>query len=118
MAAGPDTYLSDLLHETGATNTLPARGARYPEISRDELFAADLDVVLLPDEPFRFTERHVRTLDEAARAAGLGLTARVIPGHLATWFGARTRLALPRLAARLAEIRSELTRGRRGRRKR
>lgn len=118
MAAGPDTYLSDLLHEAGAKNALPARRARYPEISRDDLFAADLDVVLLPDEPFRFTERHVRTLDEAARAAGLGLTARVIPGHLATWFGARTRLALPRLSARLAEIRSELTRGRRARRKR
>ena len=92
MAAGRDTFLSDLLETAGARNVLEDGGARYPRLTLDEIAALDMDVerglVLLPSEPYPFAERHVDELTRRTRIA----RSRFLrcDGELLTWHGART----------------------------
>ena len=89
MWCGGDTYVSDLVATAGGSNVL-AREARYPRLSLDEVVALDPAVILLPDEPYVFTEA-----DSAAVRERFG--GRVIgpfPGHLFTWHGTRTAKGL------------------------
>jgi len=83
MWCGGDTYVSDLVEQSGGRNVLRDQ-KRYPAIDIAEI---DADVVFLPDEPYAFT------IEDAE-----GITkSRVIgpfPGHLFTWHGSRTILGL------------------------
>lgn len=90
MAAGDDTYLSALMGELGGRNVL---AGRYPELTLDELVAADPDTVLLPSEPYPFAERHLEHLEP------LRDRCRFVDGELLTWHGTRMALALESFAA-------------------
>lgn len=100
MAVGTDTFAADLLGRVGF-RVVPER-PRYPSVDLAEI--ADVDVVLLPDEPYAFSD--------ADRDAFLGWPARVrlIDGTALTWWGPRTPSALASLARLAAHLR------RRGRR--
>lgn len=81
MALGAGTYGHDLLERCGVINVLGHRD-RYPALSRDEARALRPDLVLLPDEPYRFSERHVPLFAAIAPA-------RVVPGEWLWWYGPR-----------------------------
>src|SRR5690606_13851900 len=55
MAMGGDSYGSDVLLQAGGQNVFADR-ARYPEVSKEEIAVAHPDRILLPDEPYHFTE--------------------------------------------------------------
>lgn len=96
MSAGPDTYVGDLVRQAGMT---PIGPDRYPTLSEDDLDALDPQVLLLPDEPYKFTARHQAELQKRfPRARVLKLDGR----HL-TWYLSRTVQALAVLDALLAE---------------
>ena len=59
MTVGPDTYIHDLLAVCGGANVFADRAERYPTITLDELAARRPEVILLPDEPFRFRRAHL-----------------------------------------------------------
>jgi ABC-type Fe3+-hydroxamate transport system substrate-binding protein len=59
MTIGPDTYIHDVLRVCGATNVFGDRPERYPTVTLDEVAARAPDVIVLPDEPFRFRRAHV-----------------------------------------------------------
>jgi signal transduction histidine kinase len=85
MTFNRETYIHDLLRVCGGNNVfaererryplgadlgedvpypaddsrIPGRDTRYPRISFEELEAAQPEVILLPDEPFVFGEKHV-----------------------------------------------------------
>ena len=90
MTVARDTYLSRMLARVG-WQTLPdstggyAGAARYPVVSGDEPWLAQVDTVLLSSEPFAFRDRHV------AAAASLCPRARVrrVDGELLGWYGSR-----------------------------
>jgi ABC-type Fe3+-hydroxamate transport system substrate-binding protein len=66
-----------------------ARDTRYPRVSLEEVGARQPEVVLLPDEPYRFGERdaaELRTLP-ALRDARIHL----VDGTLVSWYGVRTK---------------------------
>lgn len=74
----------------------PARDTRYPRVGLEEVRAAAPDVILLPSEPFSFTEDHRQQL-----IAWLGDTPAVqqdriyfLDGSLITWHGTRIARAL------------------------
>jgi ABC-type Fe3+-hydroxamate transport system substrate-binding protein len=75
------------------------RDTRYPRVSWDEVEAAQPDMVLLPSEPFAFTEAHIplfARLDiPAAKHNGIIL----VDGSLLTWHGTRLAYALDTLPA-------------------
>jgi ABC-type Fe3+-hydroxamate transport system substrate-binding protein len=75
------------------------RDTRYPRLTPEEVVAANPDVVLIPDEPFAFSEDdeiRLRSLLADTSAARAGRIYR-IDGSLLTWHGTR-------LARALAEI--------------
>ena len=59
MTINADTYIHDMLDTCGARNVFADRAERYPSVTLDEVAARRPDVILLPDEPFRFRRAHL-----------------------------------------------------------
>ncbi|HJL17546.1 MAG TPA: helical backbone metal receptor [Sandaracinaceae bacterium LLY-WYZ-13_1] len=76
---------------------VPERDTRYPRTSVEEIVRRAPELVLLPDEPFRFDESHV----DEVRAWGLDAAVELVCGKDLFWYGVRTLGALERLGARL-----------------
>ncbi len=87
IAAGPDTYVGDLVRQSGFT---PIGGAGYPRLSDEDLDALNPEVILLPTEPFRFTKRHAAELQKRFQNA----VVHVVDGQAMTWYLSRTELGL------------------------
>lgn len=80
MVVGRDTFTGDLMRRLGLEHAYADADDRYPHVSLADLDSPDLDLVLLPDEPYVFTTEdgpeaftHVRTA--------------LVSGRLLTWYG-------------------------------
>jgi ABC-type Fe3+-hydroxamate transport system substrate-binding protein len=93
MSLAADTYGSSLLHHVGIANVFAESEDRYPEVALSEVAAHAPDVVLLPSEPYAFTEKHVLEVRDALPAAQTLL----IDGRDLFWWGMRTPAAAERL---------------------
>ncbi|MFG2880187.1 helical backbone metal receptor [Streptomyces sp. NPDC048337] len=80
MVLGRDTFAGDLLARLGVRNVYAGHAERYPRIPVEELAAAGCDLVVLPDEPYRFTA-------EDGPEAFPGLPAALVSGRHLTWYG-------------------------------
>lgn len=125
MTFNRQTYPSDLLSLFGGSNLFAdrqrrfplaadlgqadeqapgERDTRYPRLSLQEIREANPKLILLPDEPFKFTEAHRQELfsllsdTHAARNGQIML----VDGSLITWHGTRLALALRELPALFA----------------
>ncbi len=92
MVLGRDTFAGDLLARLGVRNLYADHPERYPRLPLDELRSAAPDLVVLPDEPYRFT------LDDGPEAFP-GTAAALVDGRLLTWYGPSLAEA-PRALAR------------------
>jgi len=101
MAAGGGNHITAMMNEVGLTNVLAGREG-YFEIDPAELGELQPEVLLLPDEPYRFTPHCVRAL-VAAGAIASPARALLLDGKLLTWYGARTAGALRGLVRLLSE---------------
>jgi ABC-type Fe3+-hydroxamate transport system substrate-binding protein len=102
MTIGRDTYIHDMLRVCGGRNVFDDRVERYPVVTLDEVAARRPDVVLLPDEPFRFRRSHVGDFASytdvpAVRAGRIHL----VDGKPFSWHGPRIADALRTLPALL-----------------
>jgi ABC-type Fe3+-hydroxamate transport system substrate-binding protein len=89
MSVNRDTYIHDVLSTFGLDNVCAEREPRYPEITPDDVAAMDPDVILLPDEPFRFRERHrSEVLQWPVRACRNGRVF-LVDGSYFCWYGTR-----------------------------
>lgn len=84
MAAGGDTLIDDLMRLTGFTNVFSDR-QRYPEVSIEELSRRDPKVLLLPDEPYPFSESDSSAAD--IRAALPDALPAFVSGRVICWYG-------------------------------
>jgi len=80
MVLGRDTFAGDVLSRLGVDHLYATHPDRYPRIPLDELRAAAPDVVVLPDEPYRFTA------DDGPEAFP-GLKCALVSGRHLTWYG-------------------------------
>lgn len=80
MVVGRDTFTGDLLRRLGYANVFAEADGRYPHVDLAEIDRADVDLVLLPDEPYVFT------VDDGPEAFGTAPT-RLVNGRLLTWYG-------------------------------
>nr|WP_314249720.1 helical backbone metal receptor [Streptomyces sp. DSM 40907] len=80
MVLGRDTFAGDLLARLGVRNVYAGHPERYPRVPVEELAAAGCDLVVLPDEPYRFTA-------EDGPEAFPGLPAALVSGRHLTWYG-------------------------------
>lgn len=98
MTIGGDTFGSSVLRRLGVVNVFANAATDYPTVDLADVAALEPDVVLVPSEPYEFTDAH---LDELAAVA---LPLR-IDGQDLFWWGSRTPAALDRLHRRLSESR-------------
>ncbi|MGW3147689.1 helical backbone metal receptor [Streptomyces sp. NPDC001177] len=80
MVLGRDTFAGDVLNRLGVDHLYAGHADRYPRIPLDELRAAAPDLVVLPDEPYRFTP-------EDGPEAFPGLPCALVSGRHLTWYG-------------------------------
>ena len=103
MTIGHDTYVHDMLRVCGGENVFADRPERYPTVTLEEVAARAPEVILLPDEPYRFRRAHLGDLDPfpdlVARVAG---RIHFVDGKLLSWYGPRIGEALERLPPLLA----------------
>lgn len=113
MTANGDTYIGNLIETCGGENIfserkrrypliadlgsapaqeLGSRDTRYPRVSLDEIGTCKPDVILLPDEPYRFTTRDADDL--RARPPLRNVRIYLIDGTLVSWYGVRTGRAI------------------------
>jgi ABC-type Fe3+-hydroxamate transport system substrate-binding protein len=95
MALGEPTYGSSLLAALGVGNVFAGDGP-YPEVSLEEAAQRRPDLVVAPDEPYPFGERHRDVLARVAPPV-------FVDGRDLLWWGARTRAALGRLEVALQD---------------
>jgi len=104
MTVGRRTYIADLLRHAGGSLSLEEKngeGPDYPVTSEDEIVASRPDVLILPDEPYRFRER-----DAAYWRERLPGSTRVmlVPGDDFCWHGVRTLRGLAAAAVLAAAL--------------
>lgn len=80
MVVGSSTFTGDLVARLGWHNVFDGHRERYPHVALAELDRPDIDVVLLPDEPYVFTA------DDGPEAFTQARTA-LCSGRLLTWYG-------------------------------
>lgn len=80
MVLGRDTFAGDLLARLGVRNLYADHAERYPRVPVEELNARGADLVVLPDEPYRFTA------DDGPEAFP-GLPSALVSGRHLTWYG-------------------------------
>jgi ABC-type Fe3+-hydroxamate transport system substrate-binding protein len=79
IAAGGDTYLSDVLRACGALNVIGDR-ARYPKVDLKTAQELRPDIVVLPSEPYPFTEADLPSVKNGV----------LVDGTVLCWYGPRT----------------------------
>jgi ABC-type Fe3+-hydroxamate transport system substrate-binding protein len=80
MVLGRDTFAGDVLSRLGVDHLYATHAERYPRVPIEELRAAAPDIVVLPDEPYRFTA------DDGPEAFA-GLPCALVSGRHLTWYG-------------------------------
>ncbi len=125
MTFNDDTFSGDLLRLLGGENIFaqrqrryplladlgeqPAedpgdRDTRYPRVTVEEVSLAQPDVILLPDEPYSYSNKSVESISAAFEQTPAAQNGRIIPldGSLITWPGTRLAKALETLPSLFA----------------
>jgi ABC-type Fe3+-hydroxamate transport system substrate-binding protein len=103
MTIGADTYVHDVLAVCGAANVFGDAAARYPTISLDDMAARRPQVIVLPDEPFRFRRAHLQDFAPYADVPAVrDGRIHLMDGKPFCWHGPRVGEALRTLPALFA----------------
>jgi ABC-type hemin transport system substrate-binding protein len=94
MTMNDRTYGSSLLKVLGWSNAVAGVADRYPEATLEQLAGFAPELVLLPDEPYPFSDRHLAEVEAALPTARVAL----VNGQDLFWWGIRTPDALDRLS--------------------
>jgi hypothetical protein len=57
MVVGSDTFTGDLAARVGLSNVFAKHSDRYPHVTPDQILARGAELVVLPDEPYKFTKQ-------------------------------------------------------------
>ncbi|KAB2348912.1 helical backbone metal receptor [Actinomadura rudentiformis] len=96
MVVGRDTFTGDVLSRLGVDNVHADHPERYPKIPLNEIVASKPDLVVLPDEPYRFTA------DDGPECFP-GTPCALVDGRLLTWYGP-SLVAAPRALATALDV--------------
>jgi ABC-type Fe3+-hydroxamate transport system substrate-binding protein len=133
MTINQQTYMHDLLSVCGGQNVFAererlyplradlsesppypsddsrtaGRDVRYPRITLEEVIAKQPDMILLPDEPYRFTEAEAQALYQLPVPAAQFGHIYLIDGSYLTWHGTRLAYALQELPPIFDKVRRE-----------
>ena len=130
MTFNQDTYIHDLLFHIGADNifadrerqfplsadlgqTKPnssteKRDVRFPRITLEEMIKLQPELILLPTEPYAFSEDDAKILYEYDIPAAKAGNIYVIEGSLITWHGTRIAMTLNELPPLIEDARDRI----------
>lgn len=97
MVVGGSTFTSDLAARCGLANVFDDV-PRYPRVELDEIRSRGADLVLLPDEPYRFTAGDGPESFPSTRTA-------LVDGRALTWYGPSLLTAHERITGAVAAAR-------------
>lgn len=85
MVVGPRTFANDMLQRLGLTNAFGTDSAeapadRYPRVELEQIDRADIDLVILPDEPYVFSS-------EDGQPDFMTAPTALFNGRFLTWYG-------------------------------
>jgi ABC-type Fe3+-hydroxamate transport system substrate-binding protein len=84
MTVGNDTFIHSMLEIIGLKN-LFAHRKRYPVIDDLDALSETCQLVLLPSEPYPFTEKHAKEIQSRLPAAKIVLA----DGEFFSWYGSK-----------------------------
>lgn len=84
MTVGADTFIHQMLSSVGLRN-ITATKKRYPRITSEEINALNPDYIFLSSEPFPFTEKHAKEIQQISPQAKVLL----VDGEMFSWYGSR-----------------------------
>ncbi len=96
MTINRDTYVHSVIQNSGGRNIFEDSTERYPEFTLAKAAACLPDVILLPTEPYHFSEADIAGF----REMGTGVPAvrdrriHIVEGELLSWYGPRLSRAL------------------------
>lgn len=106
MVVGKNTFIDAMLTQCGFVNAFAASGnGRYPEVDREQIQAAALDVILLSSEPFPFAEKHRQAFVEQFS----GVDVRIVDGAMFSWYGSHLLVAAGYLRRLVTAFNQSLT---------
>lgn len=80
MVLGRDTFAGDLLRRLGVDNVFADHAERYPRVQVDDVRIRAAELVVLPDEPYKFSA-------EDGPEAFPGKAFALVSGRHLTWYG-------------------------------
>jgi ABC-type Fe3+-hydroxamate transport system substrate-binding protein len=98
MVVGRGTFTGDVLNRLGVENVYADAAERYPKVTPEDMRGSGADLVVLPDEPYRFSA------DDGPETFS-GLDVALVSGRHLTWYGPSLVEAYDVLAAQLAAAR-------------
>ncbi|GIJ31435.1 helical backbone metal receptor [Micromonospora sediminimaris] len=97
VVLGAETFAGDLLRRLGVDNPYAEQPQRYPRPALPQLRDQAPELVVLPDEPYRFTR------DDGPEAFP-GIPCALVSGRHLTWYGPSLAEAPALLSAQLADL--------------
>ncbi len=84
MTVGSDTFINDMMQRAGFKNIFETK-TRYPEITLNDIVAANCKFLLLSSEPYPFKQTHIDELQQQLPAIKIIL----VDGEMFSWYGSR-----------------------------
>lgn len=104
MTVNQDTFVDSVIREAGGENVFAGQSERYPVFTLAEAAARSPEVIILPTEPYHFTESDKQ--DFIALGAGVPAVRddriHIVEGELLSWYGPRLPRALLTLSHHFA----------------
>jgi ABC-type Fe3+-hydroxamate transport system substrate-binding protein len=102
MVAAKNTFIDDMLQYCGCYNAFDTE--RYPQVTADELYSAQPDVIMLSSEPFPFKQKHVDAIQQICPKSKVIL----VDGEMFSWYGSRLLKAVPYFQQLISDLNNSL----------
>jgi ABC-type Fe3+-hydroxamate transport system substrate-binding protein len=93
MTINGDTFIHNAMELYGLENVFAGRNERYFAITVDEIKSADPELIVLPDEPYKFKEKHKADFSDIPVKAVENKNILLADGTYFCWYGTRTARA-------------------------
>jgi ABC-type Fe3+-hydroxamate transport system substrate-binding protein len=100
MTIGARTYVDDVVWTAGGVNIFRDASVPYPTVTLAEAAEREPEVVLLPDEPYRFSPRDLADLEPLRETpAGRHGQVYLVDGKALSWYGSRAAAGVNAVAS-------------------
>ncbi|HWP45531.1 MAG TPA: cobalamin-binding protein [Candidatus Limnocylindrales bacterium] len=105
MSFNTDTYIDNLITLCGGQNIFKDKAERYFKVTLEEVVQRNPDVILLPDEPYKFSEVDLEDFQPFPEVSAVKMRQiYLIDGKLLSWYGPRMKEGVLKLQELFSKI--------------